>query len=151
MRLRLRCLRLFFCLASCLKKWQNVSKIYIYTEKCLVITRKSNNFAPIYKLMEIIIHLKDKRDMRMKSFLSMTKSQRKTGIAIVGWTLMMQANRRMQKERLAFLLAMRRSSLPHSGQPSQHTPTWSSVPAVVPMMWPQLQDYSTGSPSSSGW
>lgn len=50
----------------------------------MVITRKSNNFAPIYKLMEIIIHLKDKRDMRMKSFLSMTKSQRKTGIAIVG-------------------------------------------------------------------
>lgn len=68
MRLRLRCLRLSFCLASCLKKWQNVSKIYIFTEKCLAITRKSNNFAPIYKLMEIIIHLKDKRDMRMKSF-----------------------------------------------------------------------------------
>lgn len=52
--------------------------------KCLAIRRKSNNFAAIYKLMEIIIHLKDKRDMRMKSFLSMTKSQRKTGVAIVG-------------------------------------------------------------------
>ena len=37
-------------------------------EKCLAIRRKSNNFAAIYKLMEIIIHLKDKRDMRMKSF-----------------------------------------------------------------------------------
>lgn len=37
-------------------------------EKCLVIRRKSDNFAAIYKLMEIIIHLKDKRDMRMKSF-----------------------------------------------------------------------------------
>lgn len=37
-------------------------------EKRLAIRRKSNNFAPIYKLMEIIIHLKDKRDMRMKSF-----------------------------------------------------------------------------------
>lgn len=37
-------------------------------EKSLVIRRKSNNFAAIYKLMEIIIHLKDKRDMRMKSF-----------------------------------------------------------------------------------
>ena len=40
----------------------------IFMEKCLVIRRKSNNFAAIYKLMEIIIHLKDKRDMRMKSF-----------------------------------------------------------------------------------
>lgn len=56
----------------------------VFMEKCLAIRRKSNNFAAIYKLMEIIIHLKDKRDMRMKSFLSMTKSQRKTGVAIVG-------------------------------------------------------------------
>ena len=39
-----------------------------FMEKCLAIRRKSNNFAAIYKLMEIIIHLKDKRDMRMKSF-----------------------------------------------------------------------------------
>lgn len=40
----------------------------VFMEKCLAIRRKSNNFAAIYKLMEIIIHLKDKRDMRMKSF-----------------------------------------------------------------------------------